>query len=102
MAGRKLKFPDPKDYAAKHIVVLCPAERVIGLYEQETGEVAERIAKTVQTWFSAEAAKRGWAGCRFVPEVQSTHGAGAILLNPVSTKLVDHKIVLQLPKDDKG
>jgi hypothetical protein len=99
MAGRKLQFPHPRDYAAKHPVVLCPADRVLGLFEQETGIEVQRIAKKVKQWFTEAATKAGWAGGRFVPEVQSAHGAGAILLNPLSVKITVNQIVIQLPKD---
>jgi hypothetical protein len=58
---------------------MCPAERVIGLYNQESGDTAQRIAKKVRKWFFAEARKHGWAGVHFIPEVQSNHGAGCVL-----------------------
>jgi hypothetical protein len=98
VVGRRLKFPNPNDYAAKHPVVLCPADRVLGLYEQATGKRAARIAKNLKAWFTNEAKQKGWAGCRFVPEVQSVHGAGAMLLNPLSTKIEVQQIIIQLPK----
>lgn len=100
--SRKLKFPITSDYAAKHMVVLCPAERVLGLYEQGSGIKAQRIAKKVKEWFTDEAKKHGWVGCRFVPEVQSTHGAGAILLNPLSAKITVKHITLDLPESEEG
>jgi HNH endonuclease len=77
----------------------CPADRVLGLFEQETGIEVQRIAKKVKQWFTEAATKAGWAGGRFVPEVQSAHGAGAILLNPLSVKITVNQIVIQLPKD---
>jgi len=98
--GRKIKFPSPADYAAKYPVVLCPADRVIGLYEQATGKKAMRIAKNLKAWFAVEAKQKGWAGCRFVPQVQSEHGAGAILLNPLSTKIEVRQIIIQLANDE--
>lgn len=96
MAGKKLKFPDVKDYPAKDPVVLCPADRVIGLYNQTTGKSAVRIAKNLKDWFNKEALSRGWAACRFVPEVQSKHGAGCMLLNPLSVTVSLHKIEINL------
>ena len=98
MPGKKLKFPDPKDYPAKNPVVLCPADRVIGLYNQATGNNAERIAKKLKEWFEKEAILKGWASCRFVPEVQSRHGAGCMLLNPLSVTVTLHKIEIHLDK----
>jgi hypothetical protein len=79
MAGAKLKFPNPRDYKPVHPAVMCPSERVIGLYNQDSGDTAERIAKKVRKWFFAESAKQGWAGVHFIPEVQSNHGAGCVL-----------------------
>ena len=96
MPGKKLKFPDPRDYAAKDPVVLCPADLVIGLYNQETNSDAKRIAKNLKTWFENEAVSRGWAACKFVPEVQSKHGAGCMLLNPLSVTVTVNKIEIRL------
>ena len=80
--GRKLKFPAPQDYKPAEPAVLCPAHRVIGLYNQGTSGAASRIAKKVRKWFAAEAHKQGWAGVHFLPEVQSNHGAGCVLWRP--------------------
>jgi hypothetical protein len=43
----KLKFPVPGNLKAAEPAVLCPAERVLGLYNQETGKSAKKIAKSV-------------------------------------------------------
>lgn len=98
MPGKKLKFPNPKDYPAKDPVVLCPADRVIGLYNQATGNKAQRIAMNLKAWFEAEAKAKGWVDCRFVPEVQSRHGAGCMLLNPLSVTVTLKKIEIHLDK----
>ena len=82
MAGRKLKFPTPASCKLKHGAVLCTAERVIGLYNQENDEERQRITDSIKKWFTAEAEKHGWAGGHFLPEVQSGHGAGCILFVP--------------------
>lgn len=79
--GRKYKFPDPNDYPAKSPAVLCPAGRVLALYNQETGGDAKRISKKVKQWTSTQAQEIGWQGIHFLPEVQSQHGAGCILWN---------------------
>jgi len=103
MPGRKLKFPDPKDYPAKSPVVLCPTERVIGLYNQATGKTAQRVAKHMMEWFVGQAKQHGWAGCRFLPTVQSRHSAGCMLLNPQSVTVSVHQIIIKLPNhDDEG
>jgi hypothetical protein len=96
MPGKKLKFPDPKDYPAKDSVILCPADRAIRLYNQATGLKAKKIAKKLTEWFVAEAKNKGWAERRFVPEVQSKHGAGCILLNPLSVTINIHNIVIKV------
>lgn len=95
--SNKLKFPDPKDYPAKDPVILCPADRAIGLYNQETNSHAVKIAKKLKIWFIQEAKQKGWIDCRFVPEVQSKHGAGCILLNPLSVEVTVNQIVIKLP-----
>lgn len=77
--ARNFKFPDPNDYPLKTPAVLCPADRVINIYNQETGEDAKRISKKVREWFFREAHANGWSGGHFLPEVQSQHGAGCIL-----------------------
>ena len=80
--GAKLKFPKPTDSAAKEPAILCPAERILGLYNQDSTDSAQRIAKKVRSWFAAEAAKHGWAGVHFLKQVASAHGAGCVLWRP--------------------
>lgn len=83
------KFPDPQDIPPKHPVVICPGERVIALYNQETGESAKRISKSVRGWFQDQAFEKGWAGVHFLPEVQSLHGAGCLLTAKSQQKVTD-------------
>jgi len=83
---KRLKFPSPRDYKPAEPEILCPAERVIKLYNQGSGDTAKRIAKKVQGWFTAEAKKRGWKHVRFLKEVQSNHGAGCVLSRPPATQ----------------
>jgi hypothetical protein len=82
MPGRRLKFPDPNACKPNDPAVLCPAERVIGLYNQNSGSTAKRISKTVRAWFVTQAMGAGWSGVYFLPEVQSAHGAGCVLWPP--------------------
>lgn len=79
MRGAKYKFPHPGDCKHKEPAMLCPADRVIALYNQETGNSAKKIAKKVKEWFTNTAHEQGWSGVHFLPEVQSHHGAGALL-----------------------
>ena len=101
MGGRKLKFPTPDDYPAATPVVLCPADRVIGLYNQETGNDAKRIAKTLRTWFIAKAKEKEWVACKFVPEVQSEHGAGCLLLNSSKVTIRLNVITINFPRNEE-
>lgn len=79
MPGPRIKFPDPKERSENKPVVLCPAERVLALYNQDTGKNAKRISKNVREWFFKYAHQEGWDGVHFVPEVQSQHGAGCVM-----------------------
>ena len=81
---KRVKFPSPMDYKAADPEILCPAERVIKLYNQDSGDTAKRIAKKVRKWFTATAIARGWK-VRFLPEVQTKHGAGCVLSRPGET-----------------
>jgi len=94
--GRKLKFPSPNDYRPSEPAIICPAERVMGLYNQESGDKGKKIAKKVRMWFAAESIKRGWAGVHFLKEVQSNYGAGCVLWRPpdVSIAITQHTLVL--------
>jgi hypothetical protein len=67
--GRNLKFPKPENYKPDAPAILCPAERVLGLYNQDSGDTAKKIAKKVRKWFFSEAHEKGWAGVHFLPEV---------------------------------
>lgn len=87
--AKDFKFPDPKDYPPKHPVVMCPGERVLNLYKQETGDDAQRLVKKVKTWFTAKAMQEGWSAVHFLPEVQSLHGAGCLLLSKGEPKLTN-------------
>jgi len=77
--GPKFKFPCPDDYKASDPAIFCPADRVLSLYNQDSGGSAQRISKTVREWIRQNALGFGWAGVHFLPEVQSNHGAGCIL-----------------------
>lgn len=87
--AKDFKFPDPKDYPSKHPIVMCPSDRVLNLYNQETGEGAIRKGKKVKEWFQERALQEGWAAVHFLPEVQTMHGAGCLLLAKGSPKLTN-------------
>jgi len=79
---KKYKFPTPSSCKLKDRAVLCTAQRVLALYNQELNGDAMRIAKNVKSWFTSQAISRGWGGVIFLPEVQSGHGAGCVLFLP--------------------
>jgi hypothetical protein len=81
----KFKFPTPQSCKLKDRAVLCTAQRILDLYNQENEEDAKRIAKKIKKWFAAEAKAQGWAGGHFLPEVQTGHGAGCVLFVPPQT-----------------
>lgn len=103
-----LKFPDPKHCALKDMVVFCSSERIIRLYNERsgTGKQYLRLVQKVQLWFTAEAARHGWAGSKFLPSAESrTTVAGCVLRAPDSTSVHIHleEIILrsdQVPTDD--
>jgi hypothetical protein len=97
--GKKLKFPDPKDYPEKTPLIFCPNDRMIGLYNQATGEKRKRMAKKLNEWFIQESKKNGWIGCKTLPEVQSKHGAGCILFNPRLVKIERQTILITHNQD---
>lgn len=78
----RFKFPTPKSVKLKDRAVLCTADRILSLYNQDSGDIGKRISKKVKKWFAAEAKKQGWAGCHFLPEFQTGHGAGCVLFMP--------------------
>ena len=81
MATRKSKFPKSNERSPAKPAAICPAERVLKLFNDEHPQKpAVRISKTVRTWFEGKAHADGWDVVGFVPEVQSNHGAGAMLM----------------------
>lgn len=78
----KIKFPIPSACKPADQAVLCPADRVLGLRNQDSSDNAKRIAKKVRIWFIKEAIKKGWAGVRFLKDIQSNHGTGCVLWLP--------------------
>lgn len=77
--GRRFVFPRSEERSRASPTVLCPAERVLALFNQDSGDEAQRITKKVKEWFFEVAHHAGWDGVHFVPEVQSNHGAGCIM-----------------------
>lgn len=82
MAG--FKFPNPNKRSELHPAVLCDADRVLALHNQETGKAAKRVSKGVRDWFQETAHKNGWAGVGFIPDTTTAVGLAAILWVPTS------------------
>lgn len=99
----KFKFPNAKSRSPDKPAVFCPAERVLNLYNQENEKPAQRISKTVRTWFFDKANEHGWNGVHFIPEVQSQHGAGCMLWvtqNRSNMKVTKAVLVLESGSDE--
>ena len=62
--GRKTKFPDPTKSAPANPAVLCPAARVLALYNEAHPPTknAKKIGKTVIPFSDHEAVKAAIAG----------------------------------------
>jgi hypothetical protein len=102
----KYKYPTPTSCKLQDRAVLCTADRVIALYNQETNGDAKKISKKVKIWFATQAKANGWAGAHFLPEVQSGHGAGCILFVPptvlnVKVTVKQTTLVLQAYEGDE-
>jgi len=79
MVGARVKFPNSSECTPAEQALFCPAQRVIDLYNQDSGDKAKRICAKVRRWFFSAAAAREWAGVHFLKEVQSKHGHGCVL-----------------------
>ena len=92
----KIKFPLPKDCKQDNPAVICPGERVLGLYNHDSGESAKRISKKVRMWFAAKALDCHWAGVHFMKEVQTNFGAGCVLWlpAPITIEVTKNTLVL--------
>lgn len=77
--ARPTKFPDAKGRSQNHPAVLCPADRVLALYNEQSGDSAQRIVKKVKTWFEKQAKSQGWADVRWFKDVSTNHGAGCVM-----------------------
>jgi hypothetical protein len=105
--AKAFRFPRPADYGAGQPAVLCPADRVLALYNGLSGDGAERIAKKVRRWFLDEARRAGWAGVHFLKEVQTNYGGGCVLWRPpdqinVQVTVNEKVLVLRDETDSDG
>ena len=77
--GAPYKFPDPLDRSLNAPAVMCPAPRVLALYNQESGYKAQRIAKKVKEWFHARALAAGWSHVWWFPDVANGNTSGCVM-----------------------
>lgn len=77
--------------------MLCPAERVLELYNQDSGKTAKRVSKSVRTWFEEEAYREGWTGVTFLPEVSTGHSSGCVMWKGF-TPAQKVRYILRIPK----
>lgn len=75
----RYKFPDPGDRSFNAPAVMCPAPRVLALYNQDSGDKAQRIAKKVKQWFYTTALERGWAHVWWFPDVANGYTSGCVM-----------------------
>lgn len=74
--GRPLKFPDASKRSHAEPAIFCPADRVLALYNQDSGK---KVSATVKTWFDAKAQQEGWSHALWLKDVANSYGAGCAL-----------------------
>lgn len=75
----KFKFPDPNKRSVADPTILMPAERVLALYNQETGSDAKRVSPKVQAWTKEAGHEAGFDGVVFTEDATPGQGRGCIL-----------------------
>ena len=78
--AKRFKFPDPDNRTPNEPAVFCPVSRILSLYNEANGKEAARLSASVQAWFIAATQDAGWAGCVFLKDVQTGHGAGFLIV----------------------
>jgi len=73
------KFPDYRDRSPNEPSIHCTAERVLALYNQDSGKTAKRISQAVRTWFTRTAKKQGWTDVQWFRDASTKNGAGCVL-----------------------
>lgn len=74
----KYKFPDPDKRSPANPTVLLPAERLLAIYNQETGKEAQRVSKKVQEWARETGHAAGFDGVAFSEDATPGAGRGCI------------------------
>lgn len=87
--ARNFVFPDPNERTMNHPGVICHAERILALFNQESGDSAQRISKKVRAWFEEEAIDHGWGSIEWYPEASGNQGMGCVLKITVSSTPIE-------------
>lgn len=58
--ARRLVLPDPNDRSKNSPFVDVDHNKVLAIYNQETGEGAQRVTDKVRDWFTQWALSAGW------------------------------------------
>ncbi len=58
--ARPLVLPDPNDRSKNSPFVDVDNNRVLGIYNQNTGEGAQRVTDKVRDWFTQYVQSAGW------------------------------------------
>lgn len=74
-------FPEPHNYSPSSPPLICDRDRVLALYNQDSGFTAMRVTERVEEWFLEEAFSKGWAAAAFVEDAQTGHSGGCILMS---------------------
>lgn len=79
--GRPFVFPIPHNYSPASPPLLCDRDRVLALYNQDSGDTAQRVTPKVEEWFIQRAFREDWAAAAFVEDAMSGHSGGCILMS---------------------
>lgn len=83
--GRHFKFPDAGDRSPNQPAVMCPAERVLALFNQHSGDKGQRISAKVKTWFTTMSLSRGWGHIWWFEDVLTNRSSGCVMSIPTTT-----------------
>ena len=66
--ARAFVFPDPKDRSYNEPGIIVDQPKVLGLFNQETGQSPKRqiVTEDIKKWFREEAERRGWDSADFL------------------------------------
>jgi hypothetical protein len=62
------KWPDPSDRSMNDPSVTLTRERILGLHNSESGQVAQNITDKILSWTTSRAKEEGWDDVQIVVE----------------------------------